>query len=79
MAKLKLGPVVDEKVVKVTIELPAPLHRDLSDYAQALAQETGQSAPNPEKLIIPMLQRFIETDRGFTRGRRELSRKRDRQ
>ena len=29
MAKLKLGPIVDDKPVKVTVELPAPLHRDL--------------------------------------------------
>ncbi|MEF9602881.1 DUF2274 domain-containing protein, partial [Paracoccus sp. PXZ] len=29
MAKLKLGPIADDKPVKVTVELPAPLHRDL--------------------------------------------------
>ena len=28
MAKLKLGPIADDKPVKVTIELPASLHRD---------------------------------------------------
>ncbi len=33
MAKLKLGPIADEKPVKVTLELPASLHRDLTAYA----------------------------------------------
>ncbi len=27
MAKLKLGPLADDKPVKVTVELPASLHR----------------------------------------------------
>ncbi len=78
MAKLKLGLISDDKAVKVTVELPAPLHRDLTTYAQALSQETGQPAANPEKLIVPMLQRFIETDRGFSRARRDSSRSRER-
>ena len=29
MAKLKLGPIVDDKPIKVTVEMPAALHRDL--------------------------------------------------
>ena len=29
MTKLKLGPLPDDKPVKVTVELPASLHRDL--------------------------------------------------
>ena len=41
MAKLKLGAIEDDKPVKLTIELPAALHRDLVAYAQALARETG--------------------------------------
>lgn len=36
MTKLKLGPIIDDKPVKVTIELPAPLHRDLVAYADYL-------------------------------------------
>jgi hypothetical protein len=36
MAKLKLGPLVDEKSVKLTIELPANVHRDLLAYADYL-------------------------------------------
>ncbi|MCH8684425.1 DUF2274 domain-containing protein [Pedomonas mirosovicensis] len=73
MAKLKLGAIADDKPVKVTVELPAPLHRDLVDYAEVLARETGQPVNNPAKLIPPMVQRFIATDRGFARARREGS------
>lgn len=70
MAKLKLRAIADEKPVKVTVELPAPLHRDLVAYSEVLARETGQSVPDPVKLIVPMVQRFIATDRGFIRARR---------
>ncbi|MGV1764066.1 DUF2274 domain-containing protein [Rhizobium rhizogenes] len=70
MTKLKLGPLSDDKPVKVTVELPAPLHRDLVAYAEALASETGQPIGDPVRLIVPMLQRFIDTDRGFARARR---------
>jgi hypothetical protein len=70
MAKLKLGPIPDDKPVKVTIELPAALHRDLVAYAEAHGRETGQPASDPVKLIAPMLERFIATDRGFAKARR---------
>lgn len=46
MTKLKLGPLPDDKPVKVTVELPAQLHCDLAAYAEVLARETGQPAPS---------------------------------
>lgn len=70
MAKLKLGPIVDDKPVKVSVELPASLHRDLVAYAEILAREAGQSPADPVRLIITMLERFIATDRGFVAARR---------
>lgn len=70
MAKLKLGPIADEKPVKVTVELPAGLHRDLTAYADALGREQGQAITDAVKLIVPMLERFIATDRGFAKARR---------
>ena len=70
MAKLKLGAIEDDKPVRLTIELPAALHRDLVAYAQALARETGREALEPAKLIAPMLARFIATDRAFAKTRR---------
>ncbi|GAA3687128.1 MULTISPECIES: DUF2274 domain-containing protein [Acetobacter] len=71
MTKLKLGPIEDDKPVKVTLELPATLHRDLVAYAEILGSSPGQSAPDPMRLIVPMLERFIVTDRGFAKVRRQ--------
>ncbi len=70
MAKLKLGPIVDDKPVKVTLELPASLHRDLAAYVDILAREAGQAVGDPVLLIVPMLERFMAMDRGFAKARR---------
>jgi hypothetical protein len=69
MAKLKLGVVPDDKPVKLSVELPAAVHRDLAAYAEALSRETGQPH-EPTKLIAPMLARFMATDRAFAKTRR---------
>jgi hypothetical protein len=69
MTKLKLNSVQDDKPVKLTVALPAALHRDLVAYADLLALETGQNVA-AEKLIAPMLERFISGDRGFAKARR---------
>jgi len=71
MVKLKLGAIIDEKPVKLTVELPAVVHRDLLTYAEALARETGQPVPDPLKLVAPMLARFMATDRAFAKMRRK--------
>lgn len=73
MPKLKLSEILDDKPVKVTVELPAKLHRDLVAYAQALSGETGRQIADPVRLIAPMLERFIATDRGFAKARREAT------
>lgn len=70
MIKLKLGAIPDDKPIKVTVELPAALHRDLVTYAEVLSRESGQQVGDPVRLIAPMLQRFIATDRGFARSRK---------
>lgn len=70
MAMLKLGAIEDEKPVRVTVELPAALHRDLVAYADLLSSEQGKPIGDPVRLIVPMLQRFMATDRGFAKARR---------
>jgi hypothetical protein len=70
MTKLKLSTILDDKPVKLTVELPADTHRDLLAYAEVMAREMGQTAPEPAKLIPPMLKRFMATDRAFARLRR---------
>ena len=71
MAKLKLGAIADKKPVRLTVELPAAVHRDLLAYAEALARETGQAIADPLKLVAPMLARFMATDRAFAKARRK--------
>jgi len=70
MTRLKLGPLPDDKPVKVMLELPATLNRDLIVYAEVLARQSGQPVADPVRLIVPMLERFIATDRGFAKARR---------
>lgn len=70
MGNLKLGPLADDKPVKLTIELPAGLHRDLVAYGEILGRDGGQGAVPPARLIAPMLERFIATDRGFAKARK---------
>jgi hypothetical protein len=69
MAKLKLGALPDEKPAKLTVELPAAVHRDLIAYAEVLTRETGQQT-DPIKLVAPMLARFMATDRVFLKARK---------
>jgi hypothetical protein len=38
VAKLKLGAIESDKPVRMTVELPAAVHRDLVSYAEALAR-----------------------------------------
>lgn len=68
--KLKLKPILDDKPVKVSLELPASLHCDLVTYAEILGRESGQPIKDPIKLIAPMLTRFMATDRSFVKARR---------
>ncbi|CAN5500690.1 DUF2274 domain-containing protein [soil metagenome] len=70
MSKLKLGPLEDETPVKLALELPAAIHRDLVAYAQAHAAQEGSKAAEPARLVAPMLARFMATDRAFIRGRK---------
>lgn len=70
MTKLKLGPLADDKPVKISIELPAAVHRDLVAYAEVLGRSTGKPVTDPAKLIAPMLAKFMATDRAFAKAQR---------
>ncbi len=62
MANLKLSAIEDDKPVKLTLELPAGVHRDLVAYAELLSREGG-AAVEPARL-------FMATDREFSKRRR---------
>lgn len=71
MTKLKLSAIPDDKPVKIAIELPAAVFRDLQAYATILGQINGEAAsPEPSRLIVPMIQRFMASDRDFGRAKR---------
>jgi len=69
MTKLKLTTIEDDTPVKLTLELPAQVHRDLVAYGQAMSAVSGGKAVEPARLIPPMLSRFMQSDRAFVRGR----------
>jgi hypothetical protein len=58
MSKLRLGPVIEEEPLKLSIELPGTLGRELSDYAEVHAKVTGLADPlPPEKIAVAMIAR----------------------
>ena len=69
MGKLRLGAIVEDKPVRMTVELPAPVHRDLVAYAAAHGEENGQPGQAPERRVAPMLALFMASDRGFAKVR----------
>ena len=73
MAKLKLGAIEDDKPVKLNVELPAQVHRNLVAYAEAMGREEGGAPIEPVRLVAPMLARFMATDREFARRRQAVA------
>jgi hypothetical protein len=72
MMKLKLGPIPDDKPVRMTITLSAELAALLRTYADAVG--SGNSNPVTVERIVPhILERFIRTDRAFMRTRRHVA------
>lgn len=68
MTGLKLAGLQDDTPVKLTVELPADVHRDLMRYGALLTEAEGR-AFTPSQLVAPMLARFMATDRSFSRQR----------
>lgn len=66
--RLKLTSVLDDRPVRLTVEIAADTHRMLVAYAEAFARQNGQEV-EPARLVGPMLARFMEGDRAFVRGR----------
>jgi hypothetical protein len=67
MIKLRLGPILDEKPIRLSIDMPAQLYRDLTTYSAILAKEAGQEKIEPTKLIAPMIEKFIRGDKAFAK------------
>lgn len=75
MTKLKLADLADDTPVKRTVAFPADLYRDITEYGAILAGQTADGAPpDPERLVIAMLGRFLATDRAFQKAKRARAR-----
>lgn len=75
MTKLKLGPILDERPVKLTIEITAALNRKLEAYGEDLASDTGASEPIPPIRLAPaMLGDYVDSDPAFIKRYRARSR-----
>lgn len=70
MTRLTLADLADEKPIRLTVEVSARLHRELLAYAAVLNGGDAKGAPPPERLIPPMIERFIATDRSYAKSRR---------
>lgn len=71
MSRLRLGPVGDDKPVKLTLEISPSLLTEIHLYSEVHARLTGRSAAlTPERLILPIVELFIASDREFIRQRR---------
>jgi hypothetical protein len=75
MTKLKIAAIEDDRPISLTVRAPASTYRDLVAYAELLKLESGKPV-DPASLIVPMLTRFMATDRVFARARRKLLQKR---
>ena len=51
MTKLKLGPILDDKPVKLTVELPRQLHRDLTPMVRSLLGKQAGNWLNPDDFL----------------------------
>lgn len=65
MNKLRISSIVSEKPVRIAVDLPAALHRDLIAYGALLTQGMGGDGVDPAKLIAPMLEYFLKGDKAF--------------
>ncbi|KPH85809.1 DUF2274 domain-containing protein [Komagataeibacter intermedius] len=72
MNNLKISALLDEKPVRLVIDLPAPVHRDLLVYAEAM-NALHQQSVTPQKLVAPMIEKFMLSDRAFLRWRQKRS------
>ena len=75
MTRLKLADLADEKPVRVTVELSARLHRELVAYAVAINGGEAKGAPTVERIVPPMLERFVSSDREFAKARKASQRR----
>ena len=71
MPDLKLGKLPDRTPVKIVLRVSPDLDRALQAYA-ALYREAYGESESVAQLIPYMLERFLESDRGYVKARKAL-------
>jgi hypothetical protein len=64
--KLRLGPLPNTTVVKLSITISAVVKERLEQYAKAHSEVWGEEV-SPTELIPHILETFLRGDRGFKR------------
>lgn len=73
MSGLRLGSLTEDRPVKGNAELSGAIMRDLADYARVHAKANRLAEPLPrERLIAPMVKRFMAGDRQLSKLRRQV-------
>jgi len=71
MTNLKLAKLPDRTPVKITITVSPALKASLDGYAEAYRQAYDETEAEPVSELIPyILQSFLDSDRGFTKMRK---------
>ncbi|UDF04854.1 DUF2274 domain-containing protein [Asticcacaulis sp. AND118] len=70
MGDLKLPKLPDRTPIKLTIVIGADLHEGLKAYADRYAEAYGSKEAITE-LVPYMLEAFLASDRGFSKGGRK--------
>jgi len=68
---LKLGPIPDRKLVKLSLSLAPDVHAALIDYAAIHAREYGSDV-KPSGIASLIVERFLGNDSQFKRMRKSL-------
>ena len=71
--KLKISALPDDKPVKISVELPASVHRDLQAYAEIMARDSAQLPIEIGRLAATIVTRFMATDRAFAKIRQSAT------
>lgn len=69
---LKITRLADPRPVKLTLQLPADVWRDLELYAALLSEPGKEKIPLPN-LAGDMIARFMGEDHAFLRRRKRMS------
>lgn len=73
MAELKLPKLPDRTPVQIKVSLPPDLHARLGAYLTMYRATYSDDSASLTDLIPAMLSTFLDSDRAFTRRRKEPS------